>query len=349
MSNAATVGEFATKRSAGLWLLAWRRFKQDRVAIWSLAITVLYLLVMLASYLGLIAKNWNQEIADSYAPPTWSLVSKSTAVQQVGIARPEAGPPVDISDIDPLAPRYQEWQRRKAELATDQSHNSYRLLFGADKWGHDVLGKTIKGSEVSISVGLLAALLAIAIGTLLGALAGYFGGWVDAVAEWLYNVFTAMPYILLVLAIAAVLSRGFGTIILTLGLTSWSGTYRLIRAEYLKHAARPYVLAAQAIGASHWARMFRHILPNISHVVLVQYSRYVVDAIKAEVILSFLGLGIPVDMVSWGTMLAEAQEELVIGKWWQLVAAGLSMAILVTAISMLTDAMRDALDPKLHE
>jgi peptide/nickel transport system permease protein len=153
----------------------------------------------------------------------------------------------------------------------------------------------------------------------------------------------------LILAVAAVFSRGFTTIVLILGLTSWTGIYRLVRAEYLKHAERPYVRAAEALGASHWSRMFKHILPNISHVILVQYSRYVIDAIKAEVILSFLGLGIPVDMVSWGTILAETSEEVVIGQWWQIIAAGGSMAILVTAISMLTDSLRDALDPKLNE
>jgi peptide/nickel transport system permease protein len=95
------------------------------------------------------------------------------------------------------------------------------------------------------------------------------------------------------------------------------------------------------------SRMFVHILPNVSHVSLVQLSQHTVQFIKAEVILSFLGFGVPVDMVSWGTMLAEAQNELVIGKWWQLFAAGASMAILVTAFSLLTDSLRDALDPKL--
>ena len=132
-----------------------------------------------------------------------------------------------------------------------------------------------------------------------------------------------------------------------LGITGWTGIYRLIRSEYIKHRSREYVRAAQAIGASHPRRMFVHILPNVSHVCLVQLSQYVVQFIKAEVILSFLGLGVPVDMVSWGTMLAEAQNELVIGKWWQLFAAGASMAILVTAFSMLTDSLRDALDPKI--
>jgi peptide/nickel transport system permease protein len=124
--------------------------------------------------------------------------------------------------------------------------------------------------------------------------------------------------------------------------------YRLVRAEYIKHSSREYVKAAEAIGTSHLARMFVHILPNVSHVILVRMSLYVVGFIKAEVILSFLGLGVPVDQVSWGTMLSEAQAELVLGHWWQLAAATIFMATFVTAFSLFTDALRDALDPKLR-
>ncbi|MFN7353575.1 MAG: ABC transporter permease subunit, partial [Burkholderiales bacterium] len=108
-----------------------------------------------------------------------------------------------------------------------------------------------------------------------------------------------------------------------------------------------YVRAAQALGATHAARLFQHILPNVSHVILVQFALLVVGFIKAEVVLSFLGLGVPVDSVSWGTMLAEAQTELVLGRWWQLAAATAGMAIFITALSLLTDALRDALDPKM--
>ncbi|HEY2628416.1 MAG TPA: ABC transporter permease, partial [Usitatibacter sp.] len=140
---------------------------------------------------------------------------------------------------------------------------------------------------------------------------------------------------------------GILSIVLILSFTGWTGIYRLIRAEYIKHSNREYVKAAQAIGATNLSRMFHHILPNVSHVSLVQLSQYTVGFIKAEVILSFLGFGVPVDQVSWGTMLAEAQNELVIGKWWQLFAAGASMAVLVTAFSLFTDSLRDALDPKL--
>jgi len=348
MNNPITLNKL--RHSAGPWKLGWRRLRQDRVAMCSLVVTMAFTIIMLCSYAGLIARNWNAEVANSYSPPTLHVVTNATSAKApVGIQRDDPGPPVDISDIDPLTPYYQEWQERTKNIAVVQAEHATHLLFGADKWGHDVLAKTIKGSEVSISVGIVAALLAVLIGTALGALAGYFGGWIDTLLEWLYNVLTSLPYILLILAVAAVFSRGFTTIIMILGLTGWTGIYRLIRAEYLKHTDRAYVRAAQALGASHASRMFRHILPNVSHVILVQFSQNVVGFIKAEVILSFLGLGVPVDMVSWGTILAETQEELVLGKWWQLVAAGGSMAILVTAISMLTDAMRDALDPKLQE
>ena len=119
------------------------------------------------------------------------------------------------------------------------------------------------------------------------------------------------------------------------------------RAEYLKHRTREYVMAADAIGATHATRMFTHILPNVSHVVLVQLSLHVVLFIKSEVILSFLGFGVGVDTVSWGSMLNESQSELILGKWWQLTAATVAMAVLVTAFSLFTDALRDALDPRL--
>jgi peptide/nickel transport system permease protein len=222
------------------------------------------------------------------------------------------------------------------------------LPFGGDKWGRDVLKKTIKGSETSIFVGLAAAAVATFLGTLFGALSGYYGKWIDDFFNWFYSVFNSIPYLLLILAVAAVLQqKGTLTIILILGLTGWTGIFRLVRGEYLKHKAREYVQAADAIGASNARRMFVHIFPNISHVVLVQLSIYAVGFIKAEVILSFLGFGVPVDVVSWGSMLNEAQNELILGKWWQLAAAGTAMAVLVTAFSLFTDALRDALDPKL--
>jgi peptide/nickel transport system permease protein len=344
----------APQESPGLWTLAWRRLLQDRVGMVALAVVILFITMMLASFTGLIARDWSKESGVSYANPAFLAGQENLEAKAVaaGGAVSKAAP-VDLSDVDPLAPRYKEWEERAAKIAVTETKRAETLPFGGDKWGRDVLLKVIKGSEVSIFVGLVAAVLATFIGTFLGAMAGYWGGKTNDFLEWFYNIFTSIPYILLILAFASVAAatgkfgKGILPIVLILGLTGWTGIYRLIRAEYIKHGNREYVKAAQAIGASNMSRMFKHILPNVSHVALVQLSQHTVQFIKAEVILSFLGFGVPVDMVSWGTMLAEAQNELVIGKWWQLFAAGASMAVLVTAFSLLTDSLRDALDPKL--
>jgi oligopeptide transport system permease protein len=336
-------------RSRGVWATAWRRLKSDRVGMVSLAIVAVFVLMIVLSSVGLVARDWQREVAVPDAPPTFmGPKAKQTGVDPLANAVSSDAKPVDLSDIDPLAPRYDEWKERAAKIQVSEPPRAETLPFGADRLGRDVLGKAIKGAEISIFVGLFAAVLATIIGTILGALSGYVGGKVGDFLEWVYNVFTSIPDILLIFAFAAVLGRGIGTVILILGLVGWTGMYRLVRAEYIKHSNREYVKAAEAIGTSHLARMFVHILPNVSHVVLVRMSLYVVGFIKAEVILSFLGLGVPVDQVSWGTMLSEAQAELVLGHWWQLAAATIFMATFVTAFSLFTDALRDALDPKLR-
>ena len=146
------------------------------------------------------------------------------------------------------------------------------LPFGADQRGRNILDKVIKGTATSLLVGFFGALLSILIGSTLGAMAGYFGRKVDDFLMWFYSVFTSVPDMLLLLAFAAVAGRGIATVILVLSLTSWTGTFRLVRAEFIKNRSREYVQAADAIGASHSRRMFIHILPNISHLLLVQFS-----------------------------------------------------------------------------
>lgn len=367
--------------SQGLWALAWRRFRQDRVGFLSLNVVLAFLVLMLASAAGLLASDWSEEVAVGHAPPTLIGPSRSASpaespkadnaaadgTDQSPIADPLAGVLAEIragtrhgerpaslatADADanripdPLADVLAEIQGKTGVAAPDTGATS--LILGADKWGRDVLKKVIKGTQTSMLVGLLAAALAAFIGTLLGALAGYYGGWIDDLLNWFYSVFTSIPYLLLILAIAAVLNqKGTTTVILILALTGWTGIFRLVRAEYLKHKVREYVRAADAIGASDTRRMFGHILPNVSHIVLVQLSLHVVLFIKSEVVLSFLGFGVGVDTVSWGSMLNEAQSELLLGYWWQMAAATLAMAVLVTAFSLFTDALRDALDPRL--
>ncbi|NUZ04427.1 ABC transporter permease [Piscinibacter koreensis] len=332
-------------REEGVWRSAWRRFRSDRVGLASLVAVALFVGLIVLTALGFLAADWQKEIAVPGAPPTF--LGPPPKVDAVAAAVPP-GPNIDIADVDPLAPRYAEWARRAETYKTVDAPKRETLPFGGDRLGRDVLAKALRGSQTSVFVGLVAALVATLIGTVLGALGGFFGGKIGDFLEWLYSVFTSVPDILLLLCFAAVLGRGIGSVAIILALVGWTGLYRQVRAEFLKHVQREYVRAADAIGASTASRMFRHILPNVSHVILVRMSLLVVGFIKFEVILSYLGLGVGIDDVSWGTMLAEAQSELILGHWWQLVAATLFMAVFVTAFSLMTDALRDALDPKLR-
>ncbi|NVD99317.1 ABC transporter permease [Massilia sp. BJB1822] len=338
--------------SSGLWTLAWRRLCADRIAMAALAVVAAFLALLALSAGGLVAADWEREVGVNYAPPSFAAPALSVPAPSAAVPGSAAAvapaPALSQNEFDPLAADIAALRAGLGNSEQQALERRLSLPFGADKWGHDILLKTIKGGETSVIVGLAAALLAVGLGTLFGALSGYYGGLVDDAFNWFYSVFTAIPAILMILAVAAVLQqKGVLTIVLILGLSGWTGPYRLMRAEYLKHKAREYVLAADAIGASAWRKMFVHIFPNVSHVALVQLSILVVGFIKAEVILSFLGFGVPVGVVSWGSMLNEAQNELILGKWWQMTAAASAMALLVTAFSLFADGLRDALDPKI--
>lgn len=326
--------------STGLGHLAWLRLRRDRLGMSSLIMVAAFFILTLGTAAGWIAADWGEVKAPSNASPGRHLPPVQPVVDPSSAADPS---PI----VDPLAGDLAEIAAQTVEAAGVQAVESW-LPLGADRWGRDVLAKVLKGTQTSLWVGVSAALVAVFIGTLLGALAGYWGGRIDDALNWFYSVLTSMPYLMLILAIAAVLNqKGTLTVVLILGLTGWTGIFRLVRAEYMKQRVREYVRAAESLGASHARRMFGHILPNISHVLLVQLSLHVVSFMKSEVVLSFLGFGVAIDDVSWGSMLNESQSEVLLGNWWQLAAATVAMALLVTAFSLLTDALRDAMDPRL--
>jgi len=217
---------------------------------------------------------------------------------------------------------------------------------GADIFGRSVIQKTIKGTEVAMSVGFIAGGISIVLGVFLGAVSGYFGGLIDELIVWFYTTVSSIPNIMLLLAITFIMGKGLLAVYLALGLTSWVGLCRLIRGEVIKHKNREYVQSARAIGCSHFRRLFIHILPNVLHLVIVNFSLQFQYAIKSEVILSYLGLGVQ-GRPSWGTMIDDAKLELTRGIWWQLLAATLAMFFIVLAFNILGDSLRDALDPKL--
>jgi peptide/nickel transport system permease protein len=234
---------------------------------------------------------------------------------------------------------------------TDENHafGAFSSLhpFGTDIFGRDILARSIHGIATALSVGLVASGISLFIGTILGALAGYFGGKVDALITWIYTTVDSIPYILLIPSLAFVMGRGISTVYIAVGLTSWVTLCRLIRAEFLKHKERDYVMAAYALGASHKRRIFLHILPNVTHLAFVQFGLGFVSAIKLEVILSYLGLGVDPSTPSWGIMIDDAKLEMSRPFWGNLVGATLFMFGLILSFNLFNEALREALDPKL--
>jgi ABC-type dipeptide/oligopeptide/nickel transport system permease subunit len=232
------------------------------------------------------------------------------------------------------------------EVGTSNLPPSFEHWFGTDIFGRSVFLKVIRGTQIAMSVGLATSLIAIPIGVLLGSLAGYFGGWVDDVITWFYTTFSSIPNIMLLISITMILGKGIFSVYVALGATSWVTLCRLIRGEVMKHKEREYVQAAGAIGGGNFRKLFIHILPNVSHIVIINTSLQFQVAIKSEVILSYLGLGVQGEP-SWGTMIDDAKLELSRGVWWQLAGATLAMFTIVLAFNLLGDALRDSLDPKL--
>jgi ABC-type dipeptide/oligopeptide/nickel transport system permease subunit len=224
---------------------------------------------------------------------------------------------------------------------------SWEHPFGTDVLGRDVLARAVHGTATALSVGFIASGISLLIGIILGALGGYFGGWIDALIVWLYTTVDSVPYILLIPSLTFVLGRGLVNVYIAVGLTSWVTLCRLIRGEFLKHKSRDYVQAAEALGAGHARRIFKHILPNVTHLAFVQFGLGFVYAIKIEVILSYLGIGVDPSTPSWGIMLDDAKLELSRPFWGNLLAATIFMFGLVLSFNLFNDALREALDPKL--
>ncbi|WP_342265161.1 ABC transporter permease [Cardinium endosymbiont of Philonthus spinipes] len=229
--------------------------------------------------------------------------------------------------------------------ATYEPPNSIHY-FGTDVLGRSVLSKILHGAEVAMRVGFVVALWTVVIGALLGIVAGYFGGVVDACIVWLYTVVTAIPTMILLMVVAFVLGKGMQTICIALVITEWTETCRLVRGEVMRHKGREYMQAASAIGAGSGRKIFVHLLPNMLPLIIYQFSLVFQTAIKYEVILSYLGIGIQ-NKPSWGIMISDAKAGLLRGIWWELFFATMAMFVLVLVFNILADALRDLLDPKL--
>jgi len=227
---------------------------------------------------------------------------------------------------------------------------SSEFWFGTDNLGRSVYTMTVWGARISLTVGLAATLISMVIGALIGIVAGYYGGWLETGLMRLTDWFLVLPWLALAIVLASVLGRSLAIIILVIGITSWPGTARIVRAQALSVKTRPYVERSRALGARNWHLISRHILPNVGPLIFANTILTVAIAILSESTLAFLGLGDPLS-VSWGTMLdfAFSAGAATTGKWWWLLPPGLAIVFIVLAFTMCGFALDEILNPKLRE
>ena len=220
-------------------------------------------------------------------------------------------------------------------------------LLGSDNLGRSVGLRLVQGARIAFYVGILTSLIAIPLGVLLGLTGGYFGGKTDSVVVWLTATVASMPGLLFILAISLVIGKGLVGIVVGIGLTTWVGVCRTVRAEAMKHRERAYVQAAKVLGYSPARILLRHVLPNVAHVILIQFSIRFPSAVSTEVFISFLGIGVQGEP-SWGVMINNARLRLWQGVWWEMTFTTLAIFVLVLVFNHLADDLRDRLDPALR-
>lgn len=220
------------------------------------------------------------------------------------------------------------------------------FLFGTDKYGRDYLSRILIGARISFFIGFIAVFISLVIGVFMGSLAGYFGGKVDAIIMWIINVTWSIPTLLLVIAITLALGKGFWQVFIAVGLTMWVEVARVVRGQIISVKEMQYVTAARALGFNDYRIITRHILPNIMAPVIVISAANFAGAILIESGLSFLGIGAQPPMASWGAMIKDHYNYIILGKPFLALIPGLCIMLLVMAFMLVGNALRDALDVK---
>ena len=317
-----------------LWRLTWFRFRRSRLATFAL------LYVIFASLLALLAPLLaNRKPLLARTAAGWS----SPALSDFWVPDPDYDPP-------PVATSYT--LRAPVAFSPNTIDLSSRLLppgnghyLGTDDLGRDVLSRMIHGARVSLTVGFFATIIAVLVGSFLGAMAGYYGGAADWIVSRVIEVVLCFPFLFLLLGIVALFRPSMLTIMIALGLTSWTNEARYVRGEFLRIRDIEFAQAARASGARDARIIFRHLLPNALAPMLVSASFGVASAILTESALSFLGLGVPLPTASWGSILSTAHEHIEYA-WWLVLFPGLAIFTTVAAFNIVGERVREALDPR---
>lgn len=302
------------------WQRAWVRLRRDRLGMGAGAVIALYL------FIGALEMIQLPPVAGQQPGTVLGWLLRGIP-EEKSYSAPLATTTLSVADPQPLRGRH---------------------LFGTDAVGKDTLTETLRACRTALIIGGLTSAIYIPIGALLGILAGYHRRWVDDAVQYLYSVVSSIPDILLLVSILLVRGKSLGNMALALGVTGWVGLARLIRGETLRQTERAYIPAARALGQSHWKIVTHHLLPNVLHLVLINFVLGFSGLVLAEAILSYLGVGSPVGTASWGAMIDGARSELSRepAVWWNLSAATGALFFLVLSLNLLGDALRRAFDPR---
>ncbi len=352
------------------WHEVWRLLRKDRLAIVSLCVIGVCAVLAGLVQFGLIAGDVNEthrfkriEIGEP------SIVE--IFIQQYGTA-----PLRSVDGIGWLCSnsvslktaerhglvslrRGRSWSYHPPTLLIQLREHGIPGLFRREAWayplgtnleGQNVCSILLQGLKWAFIIGVVTSLIAIPIAVCFGALGGYFGGVIDEIVVWIYSTFASIPQLLLLIALLTFMEKSMWNVLIVIGVTTWVGLCRLVRAEFFKHREREYVLAARAMGQTHRRIIFRHILPNVSHIIIITFTIRFVQAVSLEVFLSYVGIGVDPSTATWGQVIASAKDELARqpSVWWPLAGATSFLFILSLAFSIFGDSLRDALDPRLR-
>lgn len=250
--------------------------------------------------------------------------------------------------VAPRDPNRQTLIERLTPPMQANAEGQTEYVLGSDAMGRDVLSRIIYGARVSLLVGLSAVFIGGMLGTTLGIVAGYYGGLIDDVIMRVGDIQLAFPFILLTIMVLVVLGPGVINLVVVLGISQWVTYARIARGQTIAVRSKEYVEAARSMGASGYEIISRAVLPNIVSPLIIIASFNVASVILSEASLSYLGLGVPEDVPTWGKILAESRDQLLAGKWWLAVFPGIAIMLTVLSLNILGDWLRDFLDPRLR-